>query len=114
MLLMSRFTNEYGRRLNAARAAAGLSQQQLGDLVQRSRNSIRGIEAGHHSCSAEQVAQQAEALGVDPAWLLTGRRSNRAAPLAEDPGIVRRLPDFIGELRHLADRLDALAEGVGQ
>lgn len=113
---MTRFTSEYGQRLNAARTAAGLSQTDFGNKIGLTRSSIANVEAGRQSCTAEQVIQHAEVLGIDPHWLLTGRGPDQPARLAAGPGLARRLaerlPEVTGDLRRIADNLDALAEGA--
>jgi transcriptional regulator with XRE-family HTH domain len=69
---MSRFTSEYGGRVNLARRRAGLSQSELGEALGLSRSSVANVEAGRQGSSAEQVVQFAKALGVPAAWLLVG------------------------------------------
>lgn len=113
---MSRFTSEYGQRLNAARTAADMTQTEFGNAVNLTRSSIANIEGGRQAPSAEQVIQHAQALGIDPHWLLTGRGPDQAAQLAAGPGLARqlakRLPEVTADLRRIADSLDALAEGA--
>lgn len=113
---MSRFTSEYGQRLNAARVAAGLTQSQLAAQVGLSRSSVANIEGGRQAPMAEQVIQHAEVLGIDPHWLLTGRGPDQPARLAAGPGLARRLiqrlPDVTADLRRIANNLDALVEGA--
>lgn len=113
---MSQFTSEYGQRLNAARTAAGITQQQLADMVGLSRSSVANIEGGRQAPLAEQVIQHADVLGIDPHWLLTGRGPDQAARLAAGTGLARRLtqrlPALTTDLRRIADNLETLAEGA--
>jgi transcriptional regulator with XRE-family HTH domain len=69
---VSRFTSEYGQRVNLARRSAGLTQTELGDAVGLSRSSVANVEAGRQASTAEQVAQVAETLGFPAGWLLVG------------------------------------------
>lgn len=102
---MSRFTSEYGQRVNAARTTAGVTQTELGERLGMSRSSVANIEAGRQAASAEQVIQTAEALGCDPRWLLTGWEPGRAAPAIGFP--VKSVTSHVAALRKLADDLES-------
>ncbi|WP_027947200.1 helix-turn-helix domain-containing protein [Amycolatopsis taiwanensis] len=71
---MSAYTTEYGERVRDARERARLTQIQLGNRLSLTRSSIVNIEAGRQAATAEQVIGTAQALDVDPAWLLLGDR----------------------------------------
>lgn len=65
-----------GERIREARTAAGLSQEQLALRVQLGGHSltqkaISRIEAGQRVVPDYEVLLLAEALGVDPLWLLS-------------------------------------------
>jgi transcriptional regulator with XRE-family HTH domain len=102
---MSRYTEEYGQRLNTARVAVGITQTQLAERLGLTRSSIANIEAGRQSPSAEQVVDTATALGCDPRWLLTGWEPGRP-PIQPKP---RVLAEHVAALRKLADRLETAA-----
>lgn len=112
---MSQFTSEFGQRLQRARVAAGLTQTELGDVLSLSRSSIANTEAGRQACYAEQVIEYADALGIDPHWLLTGRGPDQTANLATaaaNRALVRRFPELAAHLRELATDLDRAAKGA--
>lgn len=101
---MTRFTAEYGQRVRSARAAAGLTQTELGERLNLTRSSVANVEAGRQAATAEQVIQTAEAVGCDPRWLLTG--TGRATRI-QTVGIPSRIvAGHIAALRSLAERLE--------
>lgn len=102
---MSEYTTAYGARVRTGREVSGATQQDLADRLGMSRSSVANIESGRQASTAEQVIQTAEALGVDPRWLLTGWAPGRP------PIVPNRLPRAVavavaGELRALADRVE--------
>jgi y4mF family transcriptional regulator len=58
-------TRVIGSRIRAARKAAGLTQEQLGDLAGTSTRTIRDIEKGTGSPGIGVVARVAAALGLE-------------------------------------------------
>jgi transcriptional regulator with XRE-family HTH domain len=58
-----------GERLRSARDAAGLTQGQIAKKLGIHRPSISEIEAGRRKVSAEELAQMADAYGVQVGWL---------------------------------------------
>ena len=58
----------FGQNLRKARNALGLTQQQLGDIVQLSQAAISSYERGDRASSRE-VLRLANALKVDANWL---------------------------------------------
>lgn len=67
-------STEFGKRLRAARMAAGLSQVELAKRVQLSQSTIAAAERTGHG--SRQTPQIAHALGVDAHWLATGDGTN--------------------------------------
>ena len=61
-------------RLSALREYACLTQDELASRSGVSRATISRLEAGE-AASAGSIRHLAEALGVDPGWLRTGRTS---------------------------------------
>lgn len=102
---MSRFTSEYGRRVQTARVTAGLTQAELASRLDLTRSSVANVEAGRQAASAEQVIQTAEALGCDPRWLLTGWETSRATPAIGVPA--KAVTSHVAALRQLANDLEA-------
>jgi transcriptional regulator with XRE-family HTH domain len=66
------FYAEVGRRVAQARNAAGLSQQQLADMLQLRQTAISYYEGGKRGMPLATFADLADALNVDPAELLNG------------------------------------------
>ena len=70
-------TNEVGERLKSERARLGMSQGDFGALVGVSKTSQFNYEAGGRSPDAAYLQKAAE-IGVDVAFILTGRREEAA------------------------------------
>lgn len=106
---MTRYTSEYGHRVNTARVAAELTQTQLGELLGLTRSSIANIEAGRQGASAEQVVQTAAALNVPAPWLLVG--DDIDPPQAITRAITRRwLQSVANNLRGVLSEIDQTLE----
>ena len=54
------------------RTTIGLTQKELGALVNRAARTIQSIELGHLPLTEELALRLAEATGVDEAWLFAG------------------------------------------
>lgn len=50
----------------------GLTQAQLGEVINCSAMQVSRVEAGEAAFSSEQIEALASALGVEPVWLSTG------------------------------------------
>jgi transcriptional regulator with XRE-family HTH domain len=59
-------------RLRSARKSRGLSQETLARQIAMSVKTIVRIERGDYTTSIGTLRTLADALGVSPAWLLTG------------------------------------------
>ena len=59
-------------QLKTIRQIKGLTQEQVGDLIDRSKSFISDVESGRATLSADQVKKLAVALGVTETWLATG------------------------------------------
>jgi transcriptional regulator with XRE-family HTH domain len=55
----------FGRRVQALRERAGLTQENLADRIGRSVDTVSNIERGANSTRVETAARIAEALGVE-------------------------------------------------
>ena len=61
-----------GDRLKQVRLQMGLTQEQVGKLINRSKPFVSEVEAGNASLSSEQISTLAAALAVSETWLLSG------------------------------------------
>jgi transcriptional regulator with XRE-family HTH domain len=73
--------SELKDRLREAREAAGLTQAQLGELVGVGQGQISKLERGERKKSTNLV-EMAQACGVSPAWLATGKGSKSMGAVA--------------------------------
>jgi DNA-binding XRE family transcriptional regulator len=79
---------ELGSRIARARAAAGLTQQELGDRLGVTRRSVQGYEAGQVA-PYRHLDRLAEILGRPRAWFLTETAGSDDEVLRELRRIVR-------------------------
>ncbi|MVT07753.1 helix-turn-helix domain-containing protein [Chitinophaga tropicalis] len=68
------FYLQIGNNISAARKAAGLSQEILGDQLSLSRASIVNIEKGRHRLMIHVLVEIAQALKVDLSTLLPAKK----------------------------------------
>ena len=61
---------EIARQIIRARAAAGLTQQQLADLMNTSQSTVANLESGRSLPSARTIAKVAKATGTRPRFEL--------------------------------------------
>ncbi|HEX5119862.1 MAG TPA: helix-turn-helix transcriptional regulator [Pseudonocardiaceae bacterium] len=66
------FATALGERVRAARIAASMTQDMLGDTVGWKRSMVSNVEAGRSRVLAEKIPRLAQELGVSVVWLLTG------------------------------------------
>jgi transcriptional regulator with XRE-family HTH domain len=64
----------FGANLSRFRAAAGLTQEELGHLSSIHRTEIGMLERGQRQPRLETIVKVAGALGVDPGELIEGIR----------------------------------------
>lgn len=70
----------FAKRLQEARARAGLTQQQVADACGLTKGAVSAWENGvTDSILAENLFCVADALRVDPRWLATGQESETAS-----------------------------------
>lgn len=60
-----------GRNLKSHRQALGISQEAFADRLGVHRTYMGGLERGERNLTLKSLESLAEALGVDPLWLLT-------------------------------------------
>ncbi|HEX9969556.1 MAG TPA: helix-turn-helix transcriptional regulator [Acidimicrobiales bacterium] len=65
-------TAAFGERVRTLRRAAGLSQEQLGQLAGLHRTYVSALELGTRNVGLRGIVRLATALGVDPADLVAG------------------------------------------
>jgi transcriptional regulator with XRE-family HTH domain len=70
------FLNEMGRRVNEKRKEMRLSQEDVAEMVDVSKQTISLIESGRQEPGAKIVAKLAKALGMSADYLLTGSRTD--------------------------------------
>jgi transcriptional regulator with XRE-family HTH domain len=76
----------FAKRLKDARAAAGLTQQQIADACGLTKGAVSAWEQGvTDSILAENLFCVADALRVDPRWLATGVESDVPSMAALPP-----------------------------
>ena len=64
----------FGQRVRALRAAAGLTQEEVGTAAGLHRTYIGGVERGERNLTLRTVERLADILGVEPLELLTVTR----------------------------------------
>lgn len=59
------------RNLRTARLTAGLSQEELGQMMGHRRNEISQYETGRRKITHGVLVRAGHALDIDPAWFVT-------------------------------------------
>jgi len=86
-------SKDFGKRLQHARKTAGLTQQQLADMVSVERKHISHLECGVRSCSLDLLLEFSAILNVSTDYLLKGVKS-RADHSAELDRIISQLVEL--------------------
>ena len=89
----------FGRRLRYMREEAGLTQQQLADVMRERglkmhRSTIGKIEAGERVVSIGEAAQFAETLGIDLRQLLNVGQSRRVQAQLKVASLEHRADEY--------------------
>lgn len=71
-------------RLKEIRKVKNLTQQELGAILNVSKQAIANIESGHNKPSIEIVSKLIENLDVDANWFLVGKGDMFFAPENEE------------------------------
>lgn len=79
-----------GANIRAARIRSGMSQQGVGQRVNRSRAAVASVEAGRQGITCDQLIEFSEVLRVDFRVLLEGITHPRPDPLERLPPEQRR------------------------
>jgi transcriptional regulator with XRE-family HTH domain len=107
LLLLSVFEPvDIGARIATARKEAGLTQEELADLVGVSTRSLQGYEAGE-VVPYRHMARLSEVTRREVAWLLHGDDPTSAAP-ADLRRVVRE--EVASALAHVEELLERLAD----
>ncbi|MBO6669651.1 helix-turn-helix transcriptional regulator [Parvibaculum sp.] len=99
-----------GGRIRAARKDAGLTQDQLAGMIDKSVETISNLERGHTAPSLETLDHLARALAQPVEWFLSGLKSNKVGDTATT-ALLRTEIDLLlsgmneSELRKAADIL---------
>lgn len=88
---------EFGKRMQKARTLQGLTQEQLAEVLNVSRNQVARIERGFRACSIDFLVELATVLNTTTDFLLTGTE-----PI---PVIKERLNDAIKQMQFIVDTL---------
>jgi len=96
----STFTHSVGRRIAAARRAAGLTQAELATRLAWPRDTLIHYEHGRRAITVDRVAAIAEALGIPPATLLMDDEllARLFTRLASDPYLPKQVLYFLSTL----------------
>ena len=62
-------------RLKQIRKAKNLTQQELGDLLDVSKQAVANVESGHNKPSIEFISKLIENLNINSNWFLIGKGS---------------------------------------
>lgn len=96
-----------GTRIKALREAKGLTQEQVGEIVDRTRSLVNQWEAGTARPSVDQLKVMASALDTSLEWLAEGR----GTPLGRPPDL-ESVAEQIVQLQKTVDRLFAEIEAL--
>ncbi|MCJ2105917.1 helix-turn-helix domain-containing protein [Methylobacterium sp. E-041] len=98
-----------GLRLKAARNAAGLTQEQLAEQVDRTKEAISNIERGHNLPTIETLHRMCEVLNIPIRYIFgdAGGSSRRIECIAKIELILADISD--DELATVADVVTVLA-----
>ncbi len=103
----------FGDRLAAARAARGLSQDEVAARLGVRQRTLRSWEDDQAEPRANRLQMLAGVLGVSLRWLMTGVGEGGPAGAAEAPGadlgeILGEMQDLRADMARCADRLARL------
>lgn len=111
----------FGDRVRAARTEQGVTQEKLGELVDKSTEHISYLERGERSPSFEAILDIAQALGVPAASLMSVDELSDTALFGEDlvapvtdalPEPAQETPSTARQRRSDLERLNAAFAGI--
>lgn len=74
-------SKKLGERMRRTRETAGLSQEELAELIGRTNQAVSNWEVGRQTPSCADLYSYGAALGVDLNWLLLGTGKAKGAHL---------------------------------
>lgn len=86
---------EFGKRMQEARRNAGLTQEQLADMLGVNRTHVTKMERGNRACSVDFLVELSAALNVSADFLLTGSENLE--------GVKEKLRNVISLLQEIQD-----------
>ena len=101
----------FGRRLRYMREEAGLTQQQLADVMRAAgvgmhRSTIGKIEAGERMVSVGEATEFADALGIDLRELINVGKGRRVRAQLKVRSLELRADDYARKLEEIQVLLD--------
>ncbi len=84
---MNNFTWRFGERFRQIRRAAKLTQEEFGQILDVSRQTVNAYENDRQRPPLDMLEKVCRGQGISPRWLLTGQgdpRMDTAYPPAED------------------------------
>lgn len=103
-----------GERLKQVRLQMGLTQEQVGKIINRSKPFVCEVETGHAALSSDQLSTLAERLGVNEEWLATGTGSMTENESSRDRRTIGERIYQIRKQRHESQAQFALKLGVSR
>lgn len=88
-------TSTRGDRLRAAREAADMTQEQLGNLVGTTKQQISKLESGRRTLDIEWAERLSKALGISRDRLLFGRDASYTSQLREETDEQGRMVELV-------------------
>ena len=85
MSTITKETTRPGQRIRAARAYAGISEQQLADAIGVTIGQYKGYARGFSTPSLDVLDWIADTCGMDRQWLRDGYRTRRPSMHARRP-----------------------------
>ena len=70
--MTSKYTEGFGERIRFLRRRANLSQEELGEKLDVTRQTISGYETSRLSPSTKSIERMCDLYGINPWWLLYG------------------------------------------
>ena len=109
---MSEFTWQFGERFRQIRKLINLSQQEFGELLGVSRQTINAYERNRQRPTMDMMEKVCRQQEISPVWLLTGRGNLKAEgtfPAGEESG-----PTYAVAEEHLYPEQRALISFISE
>ena len=108
--MATKLNQSVGQRLKAARNALGLTQEQLAEQVDRTKEAISNLERGHNLPTIETLDRICDVLGIPIRYVFgdASGSSRRIECIAKIELILSHLSD--NDLKTVADVIEVLAD----